>query len=123
MDILVEVGLDDVADKPAGSLTLSGRKRLEVARALGTAPELLLLDEVMAGLTPAEVEQMIDTIRQVKQRRNLALIVVEHVVGALVALSHRIVVLHHGQKIAEGKPEEVAKHPDVLQAYFGEAPS
>ena len=121
MNILEEVGLDDVADKLAGTLTLSGRKRLEVARALGTGPELLLLDEVMAGLTPTEVEQMIITIRQVKQNRNLALIVVEHVVRALVTLSHRIVVLHHGQKIAEGVPEEIAKHPDVLQAYFGEA--
>ncbi len=120
LDILEEVGLVNVADKLAGALTLSGRKRLEVARALGTGPEVLLLDEVMAGLTPAEVEQMIVTIEQVKQSRNLALIVVEHVVQALVTLSHRIVVLHHGQKIAEGLPEEIAKHPDVLKAYFGE---
>ena len=122
MEILDEVGLASESGKPAGILTLSGRKRLEVARALGTHPELLLLDEVMAGLTPSEVIEMIDTIRSVKAKRDLTIIVIEHVVRALVALSDRIIVLHHGQRIAEGTPGEIAKHPDVLAAYFGESP-
>jgi branched-chain amino acid transport system ATP-binding protein len=118
--ILKNVGLDGMADKLASTLTLSVRKRLEVARALGTGPELLLLDEVMAGLTPFEVEQMVETIRQVKDRYNLTIIVVEHVVRALVDLSERLVVLHHGQKIAEGEPDAIANHPAVLEAYFGQ---
>jgi branched-chain amino acid transport system ATP-binding protein len=118
--ILENVELDSVADKLASTLTLSGRKKLEVARALGTGPELLLLDEVMAGLTPFEVEQMVETIRQVKDRFGLTIIVVEHVVRALVDLSERLVVLHHGQKIAEGEPDKIANHPAVLEAYFGQ---
>lgn len=120
-DILEEVGLEREADKVAGSLTLSGRKRLEVARALGTDPELLLLDEVMAGLTPTEVVAMIETLERVKRERKLTIIIVEHVVRAMLSLSERIVVLHHGELIADGLPDEIAQHPDVLRAYFGEA--
>jgi branched-chain amino acid transport system ATP-binding protein len=121
--ILQNVNLNNMADKLASTLTLSDRKRLEVARALGTGPELLLLDEVMAGLTPFEVEKMIETIRQVKVRYSLTIIVVEHVVRALVDLSERLVVLHHGHKIAEGEPDEIANHPAVLEAYFGQTAS
>jgi branched-chain amino acid transport system ATP-binding protein len=118
--ILDEVGLADQADKPAGTLTLSARKRLEVARALGTAPDLVLLDEVMAGLTPAEVAGMLDTVRAVKQARNLTIIVIEHVVRALTELSDRIVVLHHGELIAAGAPQEIARDRAVRAVYFGE---
>ena len=121
--ILEEVGLASVANQSAGSLTLSARKRLEVARALGTQPRLLLLDEVMAGLTPTEVEQMIETVIRIKQQYDLTIVIVEHVVKALTALSERLIVLHHGKLIAEGSPGEVAAHPDVRHAYFGDKES
>lgn len=122
MDVLDEVGLSGQAGKLAGTLTLSDRKRLEVARALGTRPALLLLDEVMAGLTPTEIGEMIDTLREVKKERGLTIIIVEHVVRAMVELSNRIIVLHHGQLIAEGTPDEIANNAAVLEAYFGETP-
>jgi branched-chain amino acid transport system ATP-binding protein len=121
ISILNAVGLADIAYMPAGELTLSARKRLEVARAIATRPAILLLDEVMAGLTPREVDDMIDIIRRIKIERQLSIVIVEHVVKALNALSERIVVLHHGQVIAEGSPEEIADHADVRKAYFGEA--
>ncbi len=120
MEILEEVGLVDQWQKPAGAMTLSGRKRLEVARALGTAPELLLLDEVMAGLTPAEVAEMLETLRSVKRGYNLTIVIIEHVVRALVELSDRIIVLHHGELIAEGAPADIAKDKSVRAVYFGE---
>ena len=121
--ILDDVGLADQAHKLAGELTLSDRKRLEVARALGTAPRLLLLDEVMAGLTPPEVAQMLVTVRTVKQRYALTVIVVEHVVRALVELSERLIVLHHGELIAIGTPQEIKTNVEVSKAYFGEEPA
>lgn len=119
--ILDRVGLGHAVDKPAASLTLSDRKRLEVARALGTAPELLLLDEVMAGLTPTEVVEMLETIRRLKDDYGLTLVVVEHVVRALVELAERLVVLHHGELIAEGTPAAIAEDAAVRLAYFGES--
>ena len=118
-DILGECGLADHAESPAATLTLSGRKRLEVARALGTAPRLLMLDEVMAGLTPTEVGEMMQAIRRVKERFGLTLLIIEHVMHALSELSDRITVLHHGQRIAEGTPQEIAADPRVAEAYFG----
>ena len=118
--VLDEVGLADLADLPAGKLTLSARKRLEVARALATSPELLLLDEVMAGLTPREVEEMVGIVRNVKADRSLSIVIVEHVQKALTALSDRIVVLHHGEIIAEGSADEVAANQAVRRAYLGE---
>jgi branched-chain amino acid transport system ATP-binding protein len=120
MAILEQVGLADQSQKPAGALTLSGRKRLEVARALGTGPDLLLLDEVMAGLTPAEVADMLETIRSVKRDHNLTILIIEHVVRALVELSDRIIVLHHGELIAEGSPTDIAGNSSVRSVYFGE---
>lgn len=116
---LDEVGLGDRADDPAGTLTLAGRKRLEIARALATHPRLLLLDEVMAGLTPVEVADALDTIRLLHQRYNLTIIVIEHVMRALMQLSERLVVLHHGAKIAEGRPDEIANDAGVIEAYLG----
>ncbi len=118
--IVETVGLGPRAGQLAGTLTLSGRKRLEVARALGTEPRLLLLDEVMAGLTPAEVGEMLDTVRTLRREYGLTLLVIEHVVRALVQLSDRIIVLHHGELIAQGAPAEVARDTRVLQVYFGE---
>ena len=117
--ILGELGLAAEADKPAGALTLAGQKRLEMARALATRPRLLLLDEVMAGLTPTEVAAAIDTIRTIHAAYNLTILVIEHVMHALMQLAGRIVVLHHGLKIAESTPQEIAVSPVVQEAYLG----
>jgi branched-chain amino acid transport system ATP-binding protein len=118
---LEAVGLAALADIPAGALTLSAQKRLEIARALATGAELLLLDEVLAGLTPAEVEPMLETLAFVKKDRDLTIVVIEHVVGALMRLSDRILALDHGEVIAMGEPAEVARDARVLEAYFGGA--
>ena len=118
-ETLDEVGLGDRADDPAGTLTLAGRKRLEIARALATHPRLLLLDEVMAGLTPVEVAEALDTIRLLHQRYDLTIIIIEHVMKALMQLSDRLIVLHHGAKIAEGSPVEIANDAGVIEAYLG----
>ena len=119
--VLREVGLDALADRPAGTLTLSGQKRLEIARAIATGAELVLLDEVMAGLTPTEVRQMLDTLRVLHERRGLTLLVIEHVMRALMELCARIVVLHHGQLITEGPPDAIRSDPRVHRVYFGES--
>lgn len=116
---LEAVGLAAYADRLAASLTLSGQKRLEIARALATGAELVLLDEVMAGLLPTEVTQMIGTLSDLRRRRGLTFIVVEHVMDALMQLSDRILVLDHGVQIAIGTPAEVVGNPDVLKVYFG----
>ena len=118
-DILSECHLADRADQPAATLTLAGRKRLEVARALATEPKLLMLDEVMAGLTPKEVEEMIVTLLELKVRMNLTILIIEHVMSALNRISDEITVLHHGQLIASGDPSEVIANKLVTEAYFG----
>jgi branched-chain amino acid transport system ATP-binding protein len=117
--IIEDCGLGPQADRPAGSLTLSARKRLEVARALGTGPRLLMLDEVMAGLTPAEVAEMIDALHRLKESHGLTILIIEHVMQALTRMSDRITVLHRGCRIAEGPPQTIASDPAVAEAYFG----
>ena len=117
-EILAFVGLRDKSELIAGNLTLPDRKRLELARALATKPDLLLLDEMMAGLNPVEVAS---AVRLVKKIRDLGttVIMVEHIIRAVLDISTRIIVINFGEKIAEGKPHEIIKHPKVIEAYFG----
>jgi branched-chain amino acid transport system ATP-binding protein len=112
------VHLDHKATFLAGGLPIGERKKLEVARALATKPELLLLDEVMGGLNPAESEEIILLILDLK-RRGLTQMVIEHDMKAIMRISDRIVVLNSGEKLTEGEPREVATHPDVVAAYLG----
>ncbi|TAK09543.1 MAG: ABC transporter ATP-binding protein [Candidatus Manganitrophaceae bacterium] len=119
LSALERVGLADRAGDLAGSLPIGQRKKLEIARALATRPQLLLLDEVMGGLHSHEIEGVIALLKELKQE-GLTLIVVEHVMKAILALSDRIVVLNFGEKIAEGIPSEVVSHPEVIRAYLGE---
>jgi len=113
------VKLEGKASMLAGGLPIGERKKLEVARALATRPDLLLLDEVMGGLNPAESEEIILLILELK-RRGLTQMVIEHDMKAIMRISDRIVVLNSGEKLAEGTPQEVANDPDVIAAYLGE---
>ncbi|MFO7738649.1 MAG: ABC transporter ATP-binding protein [Desulfatiglandaceae bacterium] len=119
LEVLEFVGLMDKKDVLGKSLTIADRKRLELARALATEPTLLLLDEVMAGLRPAEVEQVITIIRKINER-GITIFLIEHIMQAIMSLSDLIVVIHYGKKIAEGQPEEIASNEQVIKAYLGE---
>ena len=119
--ILDRLGLFDKRAMLASNLTLPDRKRLEVARALATGPKLLLLDEVMAGLRPTETDQMVTFLRQLNESTGVTILLIEHVMRAVMALSQRVVVLHHGEKIAEGTPAEVTRDKAVLEVYLGQA--
>ncbi|MBX6367567.1 MAG: ABC transporter ATP-binding protein [Rhodospirillales bacterium] len=118
-ELLERVGLADKAAMPAQGLTLPEKKRLETARALATEPKILLLDEVMAGLRPTEIDRMVETFRALNRETGIAILLTEHVMRAVMALSDRIVVLHHGRKICEGSPEQVARNEAVLESYLG----
>ncbi len=120
LEVLEFVGLAPKRDLMAASLTLEDRKRLELARALATRPTLLLLDEVMAGLNPKEMEDTLQLIRRV-HAGGMTIFLVEHVMKAIMSVSHRVMVLHHGEKIAEGSPQEVVQNQKVVDAYLGQS--
>jgi branched-chain amino acid transport system ATP-binding protein len=113
------VGLADRLGMPAGQLTTAGKKRLELARALCGRPRLLLLDEVLAGLNPTEIERMIEVLRAIRAR-GISILIIEHVMRAIMSLSDRVVALNLGRNLAEGSPQEVANHPAVIEAYLGD---
>lgn len=117
-EVLRRLDLWDRREARAKSLTLPDRKRLECARALATDPRLLLLDEVMAGLRPTEVDRIVAILKDIN-RQGVTIVLIEHVMRAVMALAGRIHVLHHGATIAEGTPDEVTRHPKVLESYLG----
>jgi branched-chain amino acid transport system ATP-binding protein len=112
------VGLSAREQTPARDLTTIDQRRLEMARALATQPRLLLLDEVMAGLNPSEIDQAVALVGKLSSR-GLTIVIVEHVMRAIMAVARHIVVLDHGQKIAEGSPKEIVENPEVIRAYLG----
>jgi branched-chain amino acid transport system ATP-binding protein len=119
-DVAEMVGLGGRLGLQASALTTAGKKRLEMARALSAQPKLLLLDEVLAGLNPTETEQMITTVRKIRDS-GIAILMIEHIMRAVMSLSDRIVVLNLGAKLAEGTPQQVAENPEVIKAYLGDS--
>jgi len=119
LEVLEFLKLDRLKDHVAANLTIADRKRLEIARALATDPKLLLLDEVMAGLRPTEVDEMIEILRTLRDQ-GISIFVIEHIMRAVMALSDRVVVIHFGSQIAEGTPEEVTRDENVIKAYLGD---
>jgi len=118
-EILEFVGLASVRDSRGGDLILANQKRLEVARALAGKPDLLLLDELMAGLTPTEIAEAMELVKKIG-RRGVTIVMIEHVMKAIMSICGRIIVLDHGLKIAEGTPEEIAQDKTVIEVYLGE---
>ncbi len=117
--VLDSLHFGDKKEILSGNLTIADRKRLEIAKALATEPKLLLLDEVMAGLRPNEVDEMVEILKSLRDR-GITIFVIEHIMRAIMALSDRIVVIQFGKKIAEGTPQEIANNEKVIKAYLGE---
>jgi branched-chain amino acid transport system ATP-binding protein len=118
-ELLDFVGLSAMKDVPAGGLTLVNQKRVEVARALATKAELLMLDELMAGLNPTETAEAMELVTNIR-KRGVTIFMIEHVMKAIMGVCDRIMVLHHGEKIAEGTPKEIATSKKVIEVYLGE---
>lgn len=119
LELLQFVGLDSKKDAPASSLVASETKRLELARALATKPEFLLLDETFSGLSDPEIKYAIQLVYRIRDDLGITIFLIEHVMKAVMGACEKIIVMHHGLKLAEGKPEEVAKNSSVIQAYLG----
>ena len=117
-DVARTMGLGELLDRPASSLTIAGRKRLELARALAIEPRLLLLDEVLAGLNPSEIRDMVPVIRTIVDR-GITIVMIEHVMQAVMSLAENVFVLSEGRIIAEGSPQAIASNPRVVEAYLG----
>ena len=117
--ILERLGLMTQRSKLASELTLPDRKRLEVARALATEPKVLLLDEVMAGLRPTEIDHIVAILRTINAKSGTTIVLIEHVMRAVMALADRVLVLHHGARIAEGRPDQIVRNPEVIRSYLG----
>ncbi len=119
-EVLRFIGLADRADLPAAGLTIAGRKRLEMGKALALEPKLLLLDEVVAGLNPIEADQTVQLILKIRDA-GVTILIVEHIMRVIMQISSRIIVLNYGRMIAQGRPEEVARDRQVIEAYLGES--
>ena len=119
LEILNFVGLETKQDAPSHSLVVAERKRLELARALATKPELLLLDETFSGLSDTEIQDAIKLIFRIRNDLGITIFLIEHVMKAVMGTCEKIIVMHYGAKLAEGRPEEVSKNPSVIQAYLG----
>jgi branched-chain amino acid transport system ATP-binding protein len=119
-EVLEFIGMADRADMPAAGITLAGRKRLEIGKALALEPKLILLDEVVAGLNPTEADQTVQLILRIRES-GVTTLIVEHIMRVIMGISHRVVVLNYGSLITQGAPEEVARDPQVIEAYLGES--
>lgn len=118
-EILSQVGLEKKKEFPVGTITLPDLKRMEFARVLAMEPEVVFLDEVMAGLNPVEVSEAGELVKRLRTEKNLTIVYIEHIMKAVMDMSDRIIVLHHGEKISEGTPKEVVNDQRVVEAYLG----